>query len=789
MSSTEPEGPAVPLTTRHRWRTVRLRTLLIWLAVLPTVAMGTQTVLTAQDLLEQSAHLRADVSASERIGIPLYTLLVDLQAERTATAARWAGSGSADEDLRLRRLATDNAAAEFRRATAFSAEPFAEVTRHLGDLAGYRGRADARTGTPESLLGNYTGAINEIIRVYQQEFSHAQDAELTAASRPVVSMFSAAEMVAREDAVLALAGPSRELGAAGFEQFTSAVGTQRYLYETWVLPYLTEGDRQFYTRIVASRDWQTKVRIENAIIYEHKDTDNGVKLPAEVADWRAAYSNVSVQTATLNTDRARRVLTLGNAKADALDTEVAWLIGGSGGGLLLVVTIVFLTTRSVLRRLNGLHRRTVAIAERILPDVVARLDSGRPVDESALPRLSGRRDEVGRISDAFARVVAVSVDGHRQLAAERHGFGMFASGIASRTGNLVSRQLALTEDIQDSFGHDEALLAQLMRSDQLTVGMRRQIENLLILSDGEIPDPHTEPMRIADLLREAAAEVEDFRRIERQALDEASVEPQVISQISHLLAELLDNATRFSPPRSKVVIRAELVADGLSVEIEDRGPRVANASYEEMNRRLHSAPPYAVLAENAHRLGLFVVGHLAEQLGATVTLRRSVYGGTSAVVVLPGELLVPGAAAAAVETAAPVPAPVPVPLPGPEPAAALVPVPVPVPLPVPAPATGSRAVGPAPLPTPAGLPSRSRPAPPAPDGGRAPVTALPTRDARPALPERVPQTHMTERLRGPRTPEPAPGPDPATPEEVADAWADYEHGTQTVEEELRQDQP
>src|SRR5439155_9543085 len=137
---------------------------------------------------------------------------------------------------------------------------------------------------------------------------------------------------------------------------------------------------------------------------------------------------------------------------------------------------------------------------------------------------------------------------HRQLADERHGFGLFAAGIASRTGNLVSRQLSLTEDLQDTFGHDEALLAQLMKADQLTVGMRRQVENLLILAGGEIPDPHTEPMRVADLLREAASEVEDFRRIERVALDEISVEPRVISQISHLLAELLDNATRFSPP-------------------------------------------------------------------------------------------------------------------------------------------------------------------------------------------------------------------------------------------------
>ncbi|MGR4882517.1 nitrate- and nitrite sensing domain-containing protein [Streptomyces sp. LARHCF249] len=779
MSPVEPEGIPGQSKARRR-RPVRLRTLLIWLAVLPTLAMGTQVTVSAQRLLAQSEHLRADVAASERLGAPLYTLMVDMQAERTVTAALWAGTAGAEEELRNRREATDKGAAVFRGLAGGSAA-FAEVNRRLDGLAAYRQRADARTGGADSTLSYYTGVIGAVIQTYQLEFSHAEDAELVQESRPVVSMLSAGEMVAREDTILALAGPSRQLSAAGFDQFISAVGAQRYLHETAIAPHLPERDRRFYERIVASPDWQTKIRIENAVLSDHTDVDSGVKMPAEVAGWRSAHANVSVQMATLTIDRARQVLTRGEAKAAALETEVAWLVGGSGGGLLLVVVIVVLTTRSLLRRLHDLHERTVTVAEETLPDVVARLQRGQSVDDEILPAVRGDRDEVGRISDAFARAVAVSVDGHRQLAAERHGFGLFATGIASRTGNLVSRQLSLTEDLQDAFGHDEALLAQLMRADQLTVGMRRQIENLLILAGGEVPDPHTEPMRIADLLREAAAEVEDFRRIERQALDETSVEPQAISQVSHLLAELLDNATRFSPPRSKVVIRAEMVADGLSVEIEDRGPRVTPERYEEMNGRLHQAPPYSVLAQNAHRLGLFVVGHLADQLGATVTLRRSVYGGTSAVVIFPAELLVategeaprePRPAAAAALPPAPA---------APEPASAL---------PAPRPSVER---GPEPVEhTAAGLPSRPAKLP-----ARVPVSepepearpALAAAPTRPALPERVPQTHIAEQLRAPRAPEAALRPDTATPEEVADAWSDYERGTQTVEEELRRDRP
>ncbi|MGW8777897.1 sensor histidine kinase [Streptomyces sp. NPDC055796] len=764
---------------------MRLRTMLIWLAVVPTVAMGTQVAVTAERLLVQADHLRDDLAASKRIGEPLFRLMAELQAERKTSAARWAGTPVPDSDLRDRRAATDQAVAEFRRLSADTggrpesaeaAEHVRDVKARLDQLTAFRSRVDARTGVAAQTIAYYDGVIDGITGLYQGAFSHTDDAELVAESRPVVAMISASEMLARQDAILTLAGPSRELTPAAFGEFLDDAGAHRHLYDTWIVPYLPAAEKQTYERITSSDAWKTKLRVENAIIAQHKITDSGMKLPADVGAWPAAYQVFSGQLVELGSQRSRDLLAHADEHAAELETQVYWLVGGSAGALLLVVAVVVVTTRSVLRRLRRLHERTVAIAEQTLPDVVARLHRGQPVDDAVLPAVSGKQDEVGRINDAFARVVAVSVDGHRQLAAERHGFGMFASGIASRTGNLVSRQLSLTEEIQDAFGHDEALLAELMRSDQLTVGMRRQVENLLILSGGEVPDPHTEPMRVADLLREAAAEVEDFRRIERHALDEASVEPSVISQISHLLAELLDNATRFSPPRSKVVIRAELVADGLSVEIEDRGPRVGVAGYEEMNRRLHSAPPYSELAENAHRLGLFVVGHLADQLGAKVTLRRSVYGGTSAVVVLPSELLArpaaPAGSAAAVSESVPAPVPVPVPVsvrrtasePAPEPTAAERPEPTPEPNPAPAPA-----------PAPAQRTSALRPV--TGDGG-----------ARPALPERVPQTHMTRQLRAPRAPEPEPGPGPDTPEEVADAWADYEEGTQKVEAELRQEQ-
>ncbi len=390
MSPIEPEGTGGQSPTRRR-RTLRLRTLLIWLAIVPILAMSIQVVMTAQRLMHQSEQLRADVAVGERIDVPLTRLMVKVQAERRMTATRWAGGSVSEKELRERRAATDRAADEFRRAadgalaaTGREDEHYvAELKHSLADLAAFRERADARSGDADRTIGYYSDLVDRIIRVYQNEFSHAEDAELIQESGLVVTVFTVSEMIARETTILAMAGPSRRLSPSGFAEFVNSVGSQRYQYDEWVAPYLTAEDRAAYDQVFASDGWKAKVRIEDAVISDHQNTASGIKLPKEADAWRAAYDEFAARVAALDAKQGRALLVHADAKATQLENEVIWLIVGNGAAVFAVAAVIVLTTRSVLRRLRGLHQRTVAIAEDTLPDVIARLQRAQPVDDDA----------------------------------------------------------------------------------------------------------------------------------------------------------------------------------------------------------------------------------------------------------------------------------------------------------------------------------------------------------------------------------------------------------------------
>ena len=209
--------------------------------------------------------------------------------------------------------------------------------------------------------------------------------------------------------------------------------------------------------------------------------------------------------------------------------------------------------------------------------------------------------------------------------------------LAGRSQSLLHRQLTLLDGMERRATEPEEL-EDLFRIDHLTTRMRRHAEGLIILS-GEAPARGwRQPVPLIDVLRAAVAEVEDYTRIRVLARTRAAVAGHAVADIIHLVAELAENATVFSPPNTPVRIQGDVVGRGFAIEIEDRGLGMSPDRLAEINRDLADPPQFDL--SDSDRLGLFIAGQLARRHEVTITLQPSVYGGTTAIVLIPMALVV-----------------------------------------------------------------------------------------------------------------------------------------------------
>jgi two-component sensor histidine kinase len=223
----------------------------------------------------------------------------------------------------------------------------------------------------------------------------------------------------------------------------------------------------------------------------------------------------------------------------------------------------------------------------------------------------------------------------------RRGVGQVFLNLARRKQGLLHRQLSLLDAMQRRT-HDPDRLAELCRLDHLATRMRRHAESLMILSGAAPGRAWRKPVPVIDIVRAAIAEIEDYTRVTVEGMPVAAVDGTAAADLTHLVAELVENATIYSPPDTTVQVRGDLVSNGYVIEVEDRGLGLSVAEYSAFNTRM-AAPPEFDLADS-DRLGLFVVAKLAQQYGIKVLLRASPFGGTTAIVLVPRSMVTEPAA-------------------------------------------------------------------------------------------------------------------------------------------------
>ncbi|MFF8283478.1 nitrate- and nitrite sensing domain-containing protein [Streptomyces albus] len=741
-------------------------------AVAIAALLGLVVVNAVPDWAQQKA-LRND-SATGRLGgeasLPLFT---GAQAERKLTAAylaRPTAKGKAALDKQ--RAATDAGLKSFRRLSGTELHSdqrhrwdYVEaVYSHLDALPAVRQRVDTQTGSADAATDYYTALITKLIRFYQA-LSAMDDPGLTLETRPLVGLFYASDALSQQDMLIAQARAAGRMTPAHRADFAEAYGTGKVMYERWIAPYLPREEKALYERITTSHDWKTLQAAQRSVITPPTDETGSPKIgdrPA-LARWDASYRTVSGQIARLNLQRTQGLLAHGFERADEVRSRALLQIFISVAALVVISALIIWLTRSISARLRHLRAQTQEGAQR-LPAVVARLRQGHTVDPEAEFPSPDDQDEFGHVQQALVGAQRSAVRLAAEQAADRRGLNEFVAATTDRTLGQTSRSLDVMQQVM---ARPDAgpLLEDLIRADGAIAASRRHLENLGALTSSSQQSPYSQPKALLDLVNDAAVETGEPGRVRNEVDLRFHVAPEHVSGVLRVVAALIDNGIRFS--NDHVTVRSRAVVNGAALDIEDAGGGMSQADLDAANEAL-SQPEQATfeaMAASRGRLGHFVVARLAARHHLSVELRRSAYGGVTAVVMI-------GHKASAS-------APVAQPLHAETPQAAK---PEPTPLPRRStPATRETVAGRAPRQTPT---EERRPAPVQPGGG------LPERtdtDA-PPLPRRAAGQHLHPALRGSvTTPAPAaPPPSAQDAHEVAEAWSGYQAATHRAAEHLTQ---
>ena len=307
--------------------------------------------------------------------------------------------------------------------------------------------------------------------------------------------------------------------------------------------------------------------------------------------------------------------------------------------MLLAGVLVFFMGRSMVRGMRTLRDSAQDIAAERLPDLVRKLSKTDPerVDTTVRPIPLTGRDEIGEVARAFDDVHREAIRLASEQALLRGNVNAIFTNLSRRSQGLIERQLSLITDLENNEA-DPDQLESLFKLDHLATRMRRNGENLLVLAGESAGREWTDPIPLVDVLRAAASEVEQYERIELSGIPETDVIGPAVTDMVHLLAELLENATTFSSPQTRVRVTATRLPDQrVLVEIHDKGIGLTAEDFAAINSKL--ADPPTVDASVSRQMGLFVVGRLAERHGIRVQLRPSgESAGTTSLVMVPDHL-------------------------------------------------------------------------------------------------------------------------------------------------------
>jgi signal transduction histidine kinase len=639
-----------------RRRSVLLRVAL--LVLVPLVLLVGLFAYTVTNSVSSALVLIRSKDVMDNLAQPVAGLQRALTLERAQMTVSGAQPTLANRAaLQRLQVLSDRAIASFTRsadslsvtqsASADSKKAIAALQGALAGLPGLRARIASRSVTGPQAFAAYGNMIAASYQVLEQAIIQEGNAAQVLPGIAVIELAVSNEYLQQESALLNGDFAVHAFPAASHQAFVRLVGAHRLLYAQ-SYSYLGPADRADLNHDVSPQTSGALAALEDRLV-----ASGAPKIPPAVrpAVWNAAVATLSAQTQHAVGQAEARLASGARSQASAKLRQL-YLTGGLGlAAVIASLALSLWIAVRLARQLHGLRDSALEMANVRLPGVVRRLRAGEDVDVAhEVPPLEASADEIGQVRSAFNTAQRTAVEAAVDEARVRRGINDVFRNLARRSQSLLERQMALLDGLERRAAepHD---LENLFRIDHLTTRMRRHAESLIVLAGDSPQRTFRNAVPFVDVLRAAAAEVEDYTRIRVICRTPAALASPAVADVIHMLAEFVENATLFSPPNTEVRIVGDLVANGFAVDIEDRGLGLSDEEIVAINARLADPPLFDL--SGSDRFGLFVAAQLARRHGIRATLRSSVYGGVTAIVLIPRDVVLADGAFDALPARAP----------------------------------------------------------------------------------------------------------------------------------------
>ena len=657
VRATHPQ-PKRPGSSRSRFALVnwRVRWRLAAVIAVPTLTAAVLGALTInQDVNQWQATGRVQHLAQLNSDVVKFSqALEDELNESAAYAATRPNNGPYATPLKQAQNATDSAANAVLNDSTGVTEGAGYEPGTVQDLNAVRASindlANVRTGVTKSQF-----PASQIVRVYggnlispANTFSAAigngaNDADLQGNVTTLGALLRNENQVAVQRAILyaAIVSPQGTLRAEDLTTLQQA--HEQAVADLADFNASTDtAEQQNYSNTVSGA--QVDVAASNEILAEQMaatQASTPLRTQLNAENWNADMTLTITDTQKVANQLDAAITSRANELRSTATTQ---LLVTSLVTLLLLVLVVLVSTivaRSLIRPLRKLRSDALDVAGHRLPEMVRRLSQSEGADEGVEIEPIGvtSTDEIGEVARAFDQVHREAVRLAADEAMLRGNLNAMFINLSRRSQSLIERQLSLIDSLEQS-EQDPGRLSSLFRLDHLATRMRRNSENLLVLAGHEVTRRWSQPVALVDVLRAAISEIEQYERVVLNVQPGIVVVGQAVNDVVHLVAEIVENATTFSPEDTQVYVSGQpLSSGGVLLDITDNGVGISDQEMSHANWRLDNPPVVDVAV--SRRMGLFVVGRLAARHGVRVRLRHAQASGLTALIWLPDTVAAP----------------------------------------------------------------------------------------------------------------------------------------------------